>query len=453
METYLIVILTLLLAAAAGAVGYIGRRSEKRARTAEEQARFGEETLERYRGEIAGKDTEIAVLRERIAQQNSLQVKLQEEIDAERARLLNSFEEERARQNKEFALKFENLANEILERKSRTMGETNRQSIGDMLKPFSESVERFRQRIEEEAKQRFALEAEVKRLAELNVRMSEEANNLTSALKGNSKYQGDWGEMILETLLENSGLIRDKHFKVQHSVRDENGTLLRPDVVMLLPDDKEIVIDSKVSLNDYVAYCSDDDQQARDKHMAAHVASVRKHINELGTKGYSRLVNSPDFVIMFVPNEPAYLLAMQNDGSLLADAYARGVIVISPTNLFAVLKLVDDLWKRDTQSRNALEIARQGGDMYDKFVTFAETFSDIGDAIRKSEKLYEKGMGQLSQGRGNLVVRIEKLRELGVKTSKTLSKKMTEGIGSGQPDTVDDAPETSDEEHYENQDQ
>jgi len=433
MDIYSILFSLLILIGAAIAVFMTIRTGKNKIENAENLANQHLQAAEDYRNELTRSQTEAAVLRERITLQNAQQVKLQEEIDAERSRLLNSFEEERSRQNKEFTLKFENLANEILERKSKSMGDANRQSIGDMLKPFSESVERFRTRIEEESKQRFALENEVKRLAELNLRISKEAEDLTSALKGNSKHQGDWGEMILETLLESSGLVRDKHFLVQHSIRDNDGTLLRPDVILLMPDKKEIIIDSKVSLVDYVAYCSAEDDQERKRCMASHIASVRKHVMELGTKNYSRLVNSPNFVIMFIPNEPAYLLALQGDDSLWQEAYSRGVLLSSTTNFYAILKIIHDLWRRDTQSKNALEIARQGGELYDKFVLFAQTFTDVGSAIRKSEELYEKGLGQLSHGRGNLVARAEKLRDLGVKTSKTIPRNLM-------PDIPEEAP-------------
>lgn len=406
-----------------------------RSRMTELKSRLGESEqaaeswrteAESCRGYLVDSQRNEALLGERLATQQSYNLQLKAEIAAERDRLTASFNQEREQMTREFSIRFENLANEILERKSRSMTDQSRESITAMLKPLGENLENFRRRIEEESKLRFALEAQVKHLAELNMRMSQEANNLTAALRGNSKSQGDWGEMILETLLENSGLKRDLHFRVQESIRDEHGNLHRPDIILSLPDEKEVVIDSKVSLTAYISYTEAEDEPTRKTTLAAHSLSVRNHIIELGAKSYSKLVRSPDFVILFIPNEPAFLLALQSDSTLWQEAYKRGVILSSPTNLFAILRIVDDLWRRDSQSRNALEIARQGGDLYDKFVLFAETFADVGSSIRKSEELYDKAFGQLSSGRGNLVARIEKLRSLGLKTTKQLPRKFTE---------------------------
>ena len=229
--------------------------------------------------------------------------------------------------------------------------------------------------------------------------------------------------MILETLLESSGLQKGIHFRVQEDFRTEEGAHVRPDVVLLLPGDKQMVIDSKVSLTAYAAYAEADgaDGSARKAALAAHVASVRKHIDELAGKSYQKLTSaSPDFVIMFVPNEPAFLVALQSDPKLWDDAYRRKVILSSPTNLFAILKIVDDLWRRDNQDRYALEIARQGGALYDKFVGFAENFLAVGDALGRTDKAYRAALGQLREGNGNLVRRAESLRKLGVKAAKKM---------------------------------
>ena len=254
----------------------------------------------------------------------------------------------------------------------------------------------------------------------LNRRITEETTNLTNALKGNSKVQGDWGEMILETILESSNLVNGIHYTTQQNFKDEEGNNLRPDVVLNLPDSKQIVIDSKVSLTAFVNYVHADDASERDKAMKEHLRSVRAHVDELGCKSYQSLVNSPDFVIMFIPNEPAFLAALQGDPSIWGDAYRRKVIISSPTNLFALLKIVDDLWKRDNQSKNALAIAREGANLYDKFVGFAETLLDIGKNLDTASRNYEKAMGQLKTGKGNLIARSEKLREMGVKATKSL---------------------------------
>lgn len=330
---------------------------------------------------------------------------------------------ERGKLEKQFTDYFQNLANDILEDKTKRFTETNRQNIGDLLRPLGENLEKFRQRIEQEAAERKVLEAEIRRLHETSNQVSREANNLAAALRGNSKAQGDWGEMILETLLESSGLQKGIHFRVQEDFRTEEGAHVRPDVVLLLPGDKQMVIDSKVSLTAYAAYAEADgaDGSARKAALAAHVASVRKHIDELAGKSYQKLTSaSPDFVIMFVPNEPAFLVALQSDPKLWDDAYRRKVILSSPTNLFAILKIVDDLWRRDSQDRYALEIARQGGALYDKFVGFAENFLAVGDALGRTDKAYRAALGQLREGNGNLVRRAESLRKLGIKAAKKM---------------------------------
>lgn len=388
-----------------------------------------------YRDQVAERDMEAAVLIERLEQQNvaaqalavstaqaaeRAQVELRRQIEAERLRMQEVFEQQRVAQAAGFVDTFKTLASEVLEAKSQAMSRTSTESVSSMLKPLAQQIDKFRERIEQESKQRFALEKEVGRLVELNMRISQEANNLTSALKGNSKTQGDWGEMILETLLESSGLKRDIHFRTQESIRNVDGELMRPDVVLSLPDQKQVIIDSKVSLKSYIAYTECDDVMQAKVHLAAHVASVRNHVAALGGKNYQELVESPDFVIMFVPNEPAFLLALQGDASLWNFAYSKGVVLSSPTNLFAILRIVDELWRRDSQSKNALEIARQGGELYDKFVGFAEVFGTVGASLDKSQEQYARAMSMLNSGRGNLVRRAESLRQLGIKTSKSL---------------------------------
>ncbi len=327
-----------------------------------------------------------------------------------------------------FRLEFRNLANEILEEKSQQFKAANQESMDSILKPFRNSIGEFKERVEkiyaDENQQRGALQNEIRNLQELNRKITEETSNLTNALKGNSKVQGDWGEMILETILESSNLEKGIHYTTQESLRNAEGEQQRPDVILRLPDNKRVVIDSKVSLTAYVNYCESDGAEERKRLIGDHARSVRKHVDELGSKRYQELVESPDFVIMFVPNEPAFLAALQNDSAIWNDAYRKKVIISSPTNLFALLKIVDDLWKRDDQSRNALEIAEEGAKLYDKFVGFIETLESVGKGINSTSASYEKAMKQLAEGPGNLVGRTEKLRKLGVKASKALSPKM-----------------------------
>ena len=353
--------------------------------------------------------------------------------EAEIARLREKAESDRAELEKlqeSFRLEFRNLANDILEEKSRQFKETNKESIDMLLKPFRDNLADFKKRVEdiysEENRQHGSLKNELKNLLELNQRITEETSNLTNALKGSSKVQGDWGEMILERMLESSNLQKGVHYFVQENFKDGDGNNLRPDIVLTLPEGKRIVIDSKVSLTAYVGYAGEDDDARRENHLKEHLGSVRRHVAELHAKNYQNLVDSPDFVIMFVPNEPAFMCALQKDNALWADAYNKKVIISSPTNLFALLKIVDDLWKRDNQSRHALEIARQGGALYDKFVGFVSSLEDVGRNIDRARTSYDQAYNQLKDGNGNLVTRAEKLRELGVKASKKLPAQLTD---------------------------
>ncbi|MBR6830859.1 MAG: DNA recombination protein RmuC [Tidjanibacter sp.] len=323
-----------------------------------------------------------------------------------------------------FRVEFQNLANEILDEKSKQFKQTNKESMEVFLKPFQEDISKFRERVEHiyaaENEQHGALKAEIKGLMELNQRITQETSNLTKALKGDSKVQGDFGEMILETILEQSNLQRGVHYTVQENIKNSEGQNMRPDVVLNLPEGKRIIIDSKVSLTAYVDYVGAEDKVTRDAAFERHVSSVRAHIKELAGKRYQDLIDTaPDFVIMFIPNEPAFMSAMQNRPELWSEAYQKKIIISSPTNLFALLKIVDDLWKRDMQSRHALEIAEAGGRLYDKFVGFVENMNDIEKNLKKATESYDKAYKQLT-GKGSLVTRAQRMRELGVKANKTL---------------------------------
>ena len=385
------------------------QRYEAQAQALTEQRTRTEAELAALR---ASSETELA----------SLRAKNAEERAAEKA--------EREKLEETFRAQFKNLATEILGEHSVRFRQTSQEQIDSLLKPFRDNITDFRKRVEEiyttQTSQRGELKAELKNLMELNRRITAETTNLTNALKGNSKVQGDWGEMLLETILDSSALIKGIHYQTQYNIKDEEGRNLRPDVVLHLPEKKDIVIDSKVSLTAFVGYTSAESEEERRRHLAAHVASVRQHVAELGRKEYQRRLNSPDFVIMFIPNEPAFLAALQNDPAIWADAYDRKVIVSSPTNLFALLKLVDDLWKRDNRNRNAIAIATEGANLYDKFVGFADTLTDLGRSIASASDKYDKAIKQLKTGSGNLIRRSEKLRELGVKATKTLPRQMAD---------------------------
>lgn len=401
-------------------------------------ARRWAETERGLRTEAETRSAELIALNRDAAESSAQRQALEKEL----AELKAERERERARRADEIAaleqqqrLAFKNLANEILDEKSRQFKQSNRESLESLLNPFREQIEGFRKRVDEvykgEIEQHSLLKNEICRLSEANLRISEEADNLTRALKGNSKVQGDWGEMLLETILDSSHLTKGIHYETQHNLKDEQGNNLRPDVILKLPEGKRIVIDSKVSLTAYVAYTESATPEDASRAVKDHLRSVRAHVDELSGKCYQTLLDrtrseSPDFVIMFVPSEPAFLLAMQQDASLWGYAYNKKVIVSSPTNLFALLKIVDDLWKRDMQSRNARKIADEGGKLYDKFMGFTETLVDLGKSISASSERYERAIKQLKTGRGNLIRRTEQLRELGVKATKSLPNQLSD---------------------------
>lgn len=324
-------------------------------------------------------------------------------------------------------LQFEELATRILEEKSRKFSEASNQNIGALLKPLAQNLDDFKRNVlenrERSAAQHASLQNEIKNLMMQTQMVSQQANNLATALKGDSKVQGDWGEMILSTILERSGLVKDVHYTTQENIKNEAGNNLRMDVLVKLPDDRCIIIDSKVSLTAYSRYCEAGEEAARALALKEHLASVRKHVDELAAKKYEEAQKGTlDFVMMFVPVEPAYLLAIQNDAELWTYAYNKHILLVSPTNLIACIKLIADLWRREEQNRNALKIAEEGAKMYDKFVGFLDSFEKLGATLGKANDAYENAFKQLKTGSGNLVTRSQKLRQLGVKTTKELPK-------------------------------
>lgn len=401
---------------------------------AEAEARTRLEERMRIETVLAAERERAAAERERSAAEiEALRNRNAEERAAEQA--------EREKSEERLRLQFQNLANEIMGEQSRRFRETNKESLDLLLKPFKENISEFRERVERiyshENEQRGALHNELKNLMELNRRITAETTNLTNALKGNSKVQGDWGEMILETILDHSSLIRGVHYQTQLNIKDSEGNNRRPDVVLRLPEGKCIVIDSKVSLTAFVNYTSAESEAERARHLAAHLASVRQHVTELGRKEYQRLVcrevqpavESPDFVIMFIPNEPAFLTALQNDPSIWSDAYEKKVIISSPTNLFALLKLVDDLWKRNAQNRNTADIVTYGTKLYDQLVAFTSSLEGVGAALGKARDAYDDAYKRLCTGNDNIIRSGERLRKLGLPTKRRQSARTLEAAG------------------------
>lgn len=325
-----------------------------------------------------------------------------------------------------FRIEFKNLANEILEEKSKKFTEQNRSNLDQLLKPLGEKIRDFEKKIgdayDKEAQQRFSLKEEVKRLAELNKKIAEDAENLTRALKGDSKSQGNWGEMILESILERSGLVKDREYIVQPSFQGDDGRRMQPDVVVTYPGNRSVIIDAKVSLTAYERLVDAPGPELREKYLKEHLNSIRNHITELSNKNYLDIyqVQSLDFIMMFLPVEPAYLVAIKEDPEIWNYAYDRRILLISPTNLLAALKMIASLWRQEHQNKNALEIARQSGDLLDKFYALLSDLNDLGNRLKLTQKSYDDAINKLSEGKGNLIRRAQRIEELGAKTKKKL---------------------------------
>lgn len=330
--------------------------------------------------------------------------------------------------------KFRIMAQEIMQQQSENLNAQNELKIGQMLNPLKENIEQFRRDVNQcysnEARERFSLHEKIKELVEANNNIGKEARELASALRGNSKKQGDWGELVLESILENSGLRAGQEFTIQQTqdergqtLRDADGRGLRPDVVVHYPGGKDMIIDSKVSLTAFVDYVNAEDAEEQERLGKLHLASVVKHINELSDKKYQDYIGIQrlDFVMMFIPNESAYATALTLDPTLWQKAYDKRVLLVSPTQLVGSLRLIKQLWDHDRQTRNAIEIAEKSGQMYDKFVGFVADLEKIGKSLQSTQTAYDSAMNKLSVGRGNLIGRAETLRELGIKTSKRLS--------------------------------
>lgn len=410
----------------------------RRGASANATAEVLKERLQARESEVQGLRTRLEELGRQHETLRETSVSLREELSRQQTRL----EEERNQHRDKLALlqnareqmtlEFKNLANEILEQKGKTFTDINRQNIHDILKPLGEKIQLFEKKVEEtynrESNERFSLAKEIKALQELNTRISEDAVNLTNALKGESKTQGTWGEVILERVLEKSGLTRGREYEIQVSLKTADGRSRQPDVIVHLPENKDVIIDAKVSLKAYEQYCSEVDEARRADCLKLHIQSIRNHIKALSDKDYHNLeaVRSLDFVMLFLPVEAAFSLAVGQDNNLFTEAFDRNIILVGPSTLLATLRTIQNIWRYEYQNKNALKIARQAGTLYDKFVRFVGDLEEIGKRLVQTQDAYDEAYKKLCTGRGNLVSNVEKLKVLGARASKQLDDSLLE---------------------------
>jgi DNA recombination protein RmuC len=378
--------------------------------------------VEELKSQLAGKHEEIIRLHNELTSALSAAKNIEVRLTEQKG--------EMEELNQKFKMEFENLASKILEEKSQKFTEQNKQSLDGILTPLRERIKDFEEKVQRvydtEAAERNMLKGEIKQLMGLNQQMQQDAQNLTKALKGDNKAQGNWGEFILESILEKSGLMKDREYKTQESITTEDGKRYQPDVIIQLPDGKCLIVDSKVSLVAYEKFVSADDETIRVQALKEHGQSFKSHIKGLSEKNYQNLygIKSLDFVLLFVPIEPAFAAAVQYDNQLFNDAFERNIVIVSPSTLLATLRTVANIWRQENQSKNAIEIANKAGDMYDKFVGFVDDLIVLGNKMRDSQKAYEGAMNKLHQGSGNLVKRSEDLKKLGAKANKSLPQNL-----------------------------
>jgi DNA recombination protein RmuC len=371
----------------------------------------------------------LQVANEKDIQQREEKAKMLAEMEYLRKKMQENKEEFtqlREKMNNDFEL----LASKIMKANTEEFSIINRKRVDEILSPLKEKITTFEKKVDDTyqkgLKDQTDLRAELKKLYELNNKISEEAKNLTKALKGDSKTQGDWGEVILERILERSGLIKDSEYKIQMNVKNEVGQNLRPDVVVFLPDNKHIVIDSKVSLTAYENYINADDEMLKSKYIKEHTDSIKRHIKELSEKQYhlQEELYTPEFVLLFIPIESSFSLAIQHEQNLFNLAWDNKIVIVSPSTLFATLKTIESIWKQEKQTRNAQEIAREAGGLHDKFYGFVSDLEAIGKGIDSSKNKYDDAMKKLSTGKANILSRVDKLKVLGAKADKSLADKL-----------------------------
>ncbi|MFK7899972.1 MAG: DNA recombination protein RmuC [Cyclobacteriaceae bacterium] len=390
--------------------------------TKDEQLGEGKERISLLELEISEKIEVITKLEARLAGAE-VHFKNQEEK-------LSNQEVERKKLHEQLTTQFENIAGKILKNNSDQLSKTSHDRMDLILKPLKEKLTNFERKIEDSDKEKVSLKREVQMLADLNKQMSQETNNLTKALKGDTKKQGNWGEVILERVLERSGLVKGSEYEVQYSTTNVEGARIQPDVIVNLPDKKHIIIDSKVSLVDYDRFVNEEDLDLKKTYLKQHVNSVKAHIKGLSNKSYETGdgLNSPEFVLLFMPIEPSFTAAVQEDQELFNYAWDQKIVLVSPSTLLATLSTIASIWKQDKQNKYALEIARQGGALYDKFVGFVEDMQKMGKSISATQNVYDGAMNKLQSGSGNLIGRAEKIRKLGAKAVKSLPEDMLDSL-------------------------
>lgn len=340
--------------------------------------------------------------------------------------LLDSQKEEIVKIQEEAKLQFENLANKILEEKTLKFTEQNQQNLKNILNPLQEKITDFEKKVENTHKESIdyhaALRQQILGLKEMNLQMSKETLNLTKALKGDSKIQGNWGELVLERVLEKSGLEKGREYEIQKSFTTEEGNRVQPDVIINLPDGKKMIVDSKVSLTAYEKYINEEDDEQKSSFLKEHVNSLKRHVEQLGSKNYQHLyqMESPDFVLLFIPIEPAFAIALNEDTQLYNKAFEKNIVIVTPSTLLATLRTIDSMWTNQKQQENAYEIARQAGALYDKFDGFVTDLVKIGKKMDEAKTEYEGAMNKLVDGKGNLITSVQKLKIMGAKAKKSL---------------------------------
>ncbi len=417
---------------------FVKNKSENQTGKSEERNRIYEENNKQLNSELASERAKVMELNSSLASIQSDYNNLQNK--------LNEQKEEIEQLQKRFTTEFENLANKIFEEKTTKFSEQNKTNLAEILNPLKEKISEFEKKVEETSKENIkgnaSLHEQLRTLKEMNQQITQEAKNLTQALKGGTKTQGSWGEFILENILEKSGLVKGREYKVQEVIYSEEGRRFQPDVIVNLPENKSIIVDSKVSLVAYENFVSSEDELQRQVSLKEHITSIKNHIKNLSSKNYQSLyqLESLDFVLMFMPVEPAFALAVQNDPQLFNDAFDKNIVIVSPSTLLATLRTVASIWRQENQNRNALEIARQSGALYDKFQGLIMDLIDLGKKMDTMKDKYGDLMRKLHLGKGNLVSSVERIKKLGANTTKSLPQQLLD-----RADEDDEDDESSEE--------